>query len=341
MNFEETIEAIKKEAQKDLEQSKDLDSIETLRLKYLGKKGYISKLMTDLRNVSPSLRPRFGDLINKFKSFLEEKIATTSKQFEFEEINHRLSHETLDVTLPGSRRFIGRQNVILKVLHEAIDILINMGFSVQYGPDIDSDFYNFEALNFSKNHPARDMHDTFYLTEDLLIRTHTSNTQVRVMESCQPPIRMIAPGKCYRNENISARSHLLFHQIEGLYIDEDVTFADLLSTIEEFFTRFFQQTIKMRYRPSYFPFVEPGIEVDISCIICDGKGCGICKYTGWLEVVGAGMVHPEVMKSGGIDPEKYLGYAWGFGIERLAMIRFGINDIRLFLENDLRFLQQF
>lgn len=227
------------------------------------------------------------------------------------------------------------------MLDEAIDILVGMGFSVQYGPDIETDYYNFEALNFAKDHPARDMHDTFYITSNILLRTHTSNTQVRVMETATPPIRVIAPGKCYRNEDVSARSHVLFHQIEGLYIDKEVTFADLLATLEEFFSKLLKQEVKMRYRPSFFPFVEPGMEVDVHCIVCGGSGCSVCKHTGWLEVAGAGMVHPEVLKSGGIDPEEYSGYAWGFGIERLAMLRYSIPDIRLFMENHLRFLQQF
>ncbi len=341
MTLEETIDAIKAEAEHDLRESSSAKEIEALKVKYLGKKGRVQGLMPLLKDCPPDKRPHFGKLINDLKTTLEEQLDHSADRFEQEELNKRLRTETLDVTLPGRRRFRGREHVILKMLDEAIEILSGMGFSVQYGPDIESDFYNFEALNFSKDHPARDMHDTFYITGDLLLRTHTSNTQVRVMEACKPPIRMIAPGKCYRNEDVSARSHVLFHQIEGLYIDKDVTFADLLATLEEFFVKLLRQEIKMRYRPSYFPFVEPGMEVDINCIVCGGEGCSVCKHTGWLEVAGAGMVHPEVMKSGGIDPEEYLGYAWGFGIERLAMLRYGIKDIRLFLEDDLRFLQQF
>jgi phenylalanyl-tRNA synthetase alpha chain len=341
MSLEETIDAIKAEAEHDLRESASAKEIEALKVKYLGKKGRVQGLMPLLKDCPSDQRPHFGKLINDLKTTLEEQLDLALGRFEREELNRRLRSERLDVTLPGRRRFIGREHVILKMLNESIEILSGMGFSVQYGPDIESDFYNFEALNFSKDHPARDMHDTFYLSGDLLLRTHTSNTQVRVMEACKPPIRMIAPGKCYRNEDVSARSHVLFHQIEGLYIDKDVTFADLLATLEEFFVKLLRQEIKMRYRPSYFPFVEPGMEVDINCIVCGGEGCSVCKHTGWLEVAGAGMVHPEVMKSGGIDPEEYLGYAWGFGIERLAMLRYGIKDIRLFLEDNLRFLQQF
>ncbi|MCC5831872.1 MAG: phenylalanine--tRNA ligase subunit alpha [Chlamydiales bacterium] len=341
MNLEETIDAIKAEAERDLRESASTKEIEALKVKYLGKRGSVQGLMPLLKGCPSDQRPHFGKLINDLKTLLEEQLDAACSRFEREELNTRLHSEKLDVTLPGRRRFIGREHVILKMLDESIEILSGMGFSVQYGPDIESDFYNFEALNFSKDHPARDMHDTFYISGDLLLRTHTSNTQVRVMESCKPPIRMIAPGKCYRNEEVSARSHVLFHQIEGLYIDKDVTFADLLATMEEFFVKLLHQEIEMRYRPSFFPFVEPGMEVDINCIVCGGEGCSVCKHTGWLEVAGAGMVHPEVMKAGGIDPEEYLGYAWGFGIERLAMLRYGIKDIRLFMEDNLRFLQQF
>jgi len=341
MTLEETIRAIGSDAQRDLNQSSSAHEVEAIRVKYLGKKGRVQALMPLLKESSPDQRPHLGQRINGLKSSLEESFNSARDQFAHEELNKRLISETLDVTLPGRSRFLGRQHVILKMLDEAIEILSGMGFSVQYGPDIESDYYNFEALNFPKDHPARDMHDTFYITGDLLLRTHTSNTQVRVMEACRPPIRMIAPGKCYRNEDVSARSHVLFHQIEGLYIDKEVTFGDLLAILQEFFVKLLHQEIKMRFRPSYFPFVEPGMEVDIHCIVCRGQGCSVCKQTGWLEVAGAGMVHPEVMKSGGIDPEEYLGYAWGFGIERLAMLRYGITDIRLFLENDLRFLQQF
>ncbi len=213
-----------------------------------------------------------------------------------------------------------------------------MGFSVQYGPDIDSDYYNYEGLNFPPDHPARDMQDTFYITKEMLLRSHTSNTQLRVMENHKPPIRIIAPGTVYRNETISSRSHVFFHQVEGLYIDKNVSFADLFATMDEFWSKLFHTKVKTRFRPSYFPFVEPGLEVDVACTSCNGKGCRLCKQSGWLEICGAGMVHPEVLKNGGIDPEEYSGYAWGMGIERLAMLRYGIKDIRMFTENDMRFL---
>ena len=336
-DIEQQIRAIQLQAAADLQAHRGSKEIEALKIKYLGKKGPVQSLMHALKDCSSEERPRVGKLINEVKEAITLQLDQALECFEAQELEQRIGGESIDVTLPGRRRFLGKKHVILRMLDEAIDVLIGMGFSVQYGPDIESDYYNFEALNFAKDHPARDMHDTFYITPELLLRTHTSNTQVRVMETTPPPIR-----KCYRNEDVSARSHVLFHQIEGLYIDKNVTFADLLATLEELFCKLLKQDeVKMRYRPSYFPFVEPGVEVDIHCFVCDGKGGGVCKHSGWLEVCGAGMVHPEVLKSGGIDPEEYTGYAWGMGIERLTMLRFGIEDIRLFLEDNLRFLQQF
>lgn len=315
--------------------------LEVIKTKYLGKKGLIASLMQELRHVSVEERPKVGKIINDCKERATEQIERAAESVEKAEMDIKLGFERVDVSLPGRRSFQGRRHVALRTLDEALDILVGMGFSVQYGPDIESEFYNFEALNFPKEHPARDMHDTFYITSETLLRTHTSNTQVRVMETQKPPIRVIMPGNCYRNEDVSARSHVVFHQIEGLYIDKGVSFGDLLKTLEEFFSKFFQREVAMRFRPSYFPFVEPGLEVDVGCIVCEGKGCGLCKKSGWLEVAGAGMVHPEVLRSGGIDPEEYSGYAWGFGPERLTMLRYRINDIRLFFRNNLRFLQQF
>ena len=318
-----------------------LKEIEELKIKYLGRKGLIQNLLQNLRDVPPDLKPEMGKLINDLKTLASTLIDEKEKKVASSHLSERLQSEEIDVTLPGRRRHRAQRHVILQVIDEAITLLSQMGFTVQYGPDIESDYYNFEALNFSKDHPARDMQDTFYITSDMVLRTHTSNTQVRVMETSKPPIRVIMPGTCYRNEDVSSRSHVVFHQIEGLYIDKGVTFCDLLNTLKEFFGKFFHRDIEMRYRPSFFPFVEPGMEVDVKCIVCEGKGCNICKKTGWLEVAGAGMVHPEVMKSGGIDFEEYSGYAWGFGIERLTMLRYGIKDIRLFFGDNLRFLRQF
>jgi phenylalanyl-tRNA synthetase alpha chain len=243
--------------------------------------------------------------------------------------------------LPGRKKKLGAKHVLTQTCDEIIDVLISLGFSIQYGPNIESDFYNFEALHIPVGHPARDMQDTFYLSPDMLLRTHTSNVQIRVMETHEPPIRIAAPGRVFRNEEVTARSHVFFHQLEVLYIDKDVTFSDLIATLKLFLSKVFGKEIETRLRPSFFPFVEPGMEVDIRCQSCEGAGCSLCKQSGWLEILGAGMVHPEVLINGGIDPEKYNGYAWGMGIDRLAMLKYGISDIRLFTQNDVRFLRQF
>ena len=341
MRIDEQLAGIQKSAQEELSQTRTLADIEALRVKYLGKKSSINDLMQLLRECTPEERPLFGQKINSLKEFLTLELKNRHSHIEGLVLEEKLAHENIDITLPGRRQHCGGEHVVMKVLDESIEILRSMGFSVQLGPDIEKDYYNFEALNFPPDHPARDMQDTFYISSDILLRTHTSNTQVRVMESSKLPIRMIAPGRCFRNEDVTPRSHVVFHQIEGVYVDEQVTFGDLLSTLGQFYSTFFGQELTMRYRPSFFPFVEPGVEVDISCLTCGGKGCGLCKHTGWLEVAGAGMIHPNVLKSGGVDPEKYSGYAWGMGIERLALLRYGISDIRLFFTNDMRLLEQF
>lgn len=323
---------------KEASHSKDF---ENLKVKYLGKKGPIQALMMSLKNCTPDERPQFGKIINDLKEELVAHCDHSLARVKQAELNERLKNEWLDSTLPGRRTNKGRLHPITQAMNRIIDILIGMGFSVQLGPDVDTDYYNFEGLNFAPDHPARDMQDTFYLTPNILLRTHTSNVQVHTMEKHAPPIRIIAPGRCFRNEDISARSHVFFHQIEGFYIDKNVTFADLFSTMDEFLSKLLGEKVETRYRPSYFPFVEPGLEVDVRCISCKGTGCRICKHTGWLEILGAGMVHPNVLKKGGIDPEQYSGYAWGMGIERLTMLLNDIRDIRLFTENDLRFLEQF
>ena len=335
------IHDLKQAFNQEISQAQRTQDVECLRIKYLGKKSPIQALMQDLRNCLPEERPLMGKLINTLKEEVSESLDTHFHQFEEKELAGRLNEEKVDETLPGRRSFVGRQHPLSQMLEEVIEILIGMGFSVQYCPEIESEFYNYEGLNYPPDHPARDMQDTFYIAPELLLRSHTTSIQQHMMEKATPPIRILSPGKCYRNETITARSHVFFHQIDVLYIDQDVTFADLLATQEEFYTKVFRQKVEMRVRPSYFPFVEPGMEVDIRCTSCKGKGCPLCKQTGWLEVSGAGMVHPEVLKTGGIDPEKYSGYAWGGGIERLFMLRHGISDIRLFTENDTRFLSQF
>jgi phenylalanyl-tRNA synthetase alpha chain len=335
------VSALREQFQQDLKEVKLAKDVEQLKVKYLGKKGPVQDLMLQLRDASPQERPELGKVINQLKEELAILCDQAIGSFTQAERAKRLSDEKIDISLPARHRFMGRKHPITQIMDEVLEILCSMGFSVQYGPDIDSDYYNFEGLNFPPDHPARDMQDTFYITKDLLLRTHTSNTQLRVMESQKPPIRIVAPGTVYRNETISNRSHVFFHQLEGLYIDKNVTFADLFATLDEFLAKLFHAPVKTRYRPSFFPFVEPGLELDIECLSCKAQGCRLCKQTGWLEILGAGMVHPEVLKNGGIDPEEYSGYAWGLGFERLAMLRWEIKDIRQFTENDIRFLAQF
>ncbi len=339
--MQEAIQNIQKDFEKALNKASQVRDIEDLKVKYLGKKGPIQQLMQSLKDASKEERPILGKLINDLKVKVTDQCAAALTSFQGREEEEQIREETLDITLPGRRRFKGTVHPLTQMMQQIIEILVGMGFSIQYGPDIESDYYNFEAINFEADHPARDMQDTFYINAEMLLRTHTSNVQVRIMENNKPPIRVIAPGKVYRNENISARSHVFFHQLEGFYIDEGVTFADLIATLRELFSKLFNKKLKMRFRASYFPFVEPGMEVDIECMVCNQKGCNICKDTGWLEVAGAGMIHPELFKVSGIDNEKYTGYAWGLGIERLKMLQYGIKDIRLFTENDIRFLEQF
>ncbi len=335
------IDSLRTAFTQELSEAESTEALETLRVKYLGKKSPLQNLMKGLKEVDGDERKRIGKEINDLKEEITQSLLVSQEDFYQRELTLQLIDEKLDVTMPGRKHFCGHKHPVTEAMDEIVDILVGMGFSVQYGPDIDTDYYNFEALNFADDHPARDMQDTFYIEPHVLLRTHTSNIQARVMEQEHPPIRIIAPGKAYRNETITARSHVLFHQIEGVYIDKGVTFADLLATLKELYSKLFSTEVKMRYRPSYFPFVEPGMEVDINCLSCGGQGCGLCKHTGWLEVCGAGMVHPEVLKNSGIDPEVYSGYAWGMGVERGLLLKKGIKDIRMLMENDLRFLRQF
>ncbi len=327
--------------QSELSATQASKDVEQLKVKYLGKKGSIQELMQHLRNTPAEERPAVGQQINTLKEEITHLCDQALHSFSQAELAKRLGEEKIDISLPGRKSYLGKAHPLSHMMEEIIQIFISMGFSVQYGPDIDSDYYNYEGLNFPPDHPARDMQDTFYITKEMLLRSHTSNTQLRVMENHQPPIRIVAPGTVYRNETISSRSHVFFHQVEGLYVDKGVSFADLFSTLDEFCDKLFGRKVQTRYRPSYFPFVEPGLELDVACTSCNGKGCRLCKQSGWLEILGAGMVHPEVLKNGGVDPEVYSGFAWGMGLERLAMLRYGMKDIRMFTENDLRFLEQF
>ncbi len=335
------IEQLRSYFLQELREASHTKDLENLKVKYLGKKGPVQNLMLELKNSPTDERPQLGKLINDLKEELLSHCDHSLSRLAAEEMLSRFQEEKLDPALPGRRAFLGRSHPVIQTLDRVVDILVGMGFSVRLGPNLDTDYYNFEGLNFSKDHPAREMQDTFYVSSEYLLRTHTSNVQVHTMETCTPPIRVIAPGRCFRNETISARSHVFFHQLEGFYIDKHVTFADLLATMDEFWKKLLGDTVETRFRPSYFPFTEPGLEVDVRCTSCKGDGCRPCKQTGWLEVCGAGMIHPNVLKKSGIDPEVYSGYAWGMGIERPTILQHQISDIRYFTQNDLRFLKQF
>jgi len=319
----------------------DLRALDAVRVKYLGRKGIITELLKQIATIPPKERRDFGRQVNELKQQAADAIGSRKAELEAAEAEAKVSQEAVDVTLPGRRPTIGRRHIITQTLDEIIGILKGMGFAVAYGPDLETDYYNYEALNFPPDHPARDMQDTFWIDDTHLLRTHTSPVQIRVMEQTQPPVRVIMPGRCFRNESINVRSHVMFHQIEGLYVDEGVTFGDLKGTLYAFLQTWLGADVELRFRPSYFPFTEPSAEVDVTCILCKGSGCRVCKHTGWLELLGAGMVDPALYSYVGYDPERYTGYAWGLGIERLVMMKYGIEDIRLFFQNDLRFLEQF
>ena len=341
MHLSETIGQLRIDFLKDLNAVSLANDLEQLKVKYLGRKGPIQALMLELKNCPVEDRPHLGKLINDLKEELVSHCENSLARLKDHEMQIRFEQEQLDGTLPGRTRYMGRLHPVTQMLNRALDILIGMGFSVRLGPNVDTDYYNFGGLNFAEDHPARDMQDTFYLSKEWLLRTHTSNVQVHTMENFEPPLRVVAPGRCYRNETVSARSHVFFHQIEGFYIDKHVTFTDLFATMEQFWSKLFGEQVEVRFRPSYFPFVEPGLEVDVRCTSCRGRGCRLCKQSGWLEVCGAGMIHPNVLKKGNIDPEVYTGFAWGMGVERPAILMHQIPDIRMFTQNDLRFLSQF
>ncbi len=332
------IEHYKNEIKTSVAETKD--ELESFRIKYLGTKGLVKSIMSEMKNVAAGNKKEAGQLLNEFKIFVEEK---------FEELRGNSGEassaavQSMDVSLPGAATSIGSRHPISVVQNKIISIFHRLGFSVSEGPEIEDDWHNFSALNLPENHPARDMQDTFYILKnpDWLLRTHTSSVQIREMEKNKLPLRIICPGRVYRNETISARAHCFFNQVEGLYIAENVSFADLKQTLYFFVQEMFGSSIKVRFRPSYFPFTEPSAEMDISCLICDGKGCNVCKKTGWVEILGCGMVHPIVLENCGIDSNKYTGFAFGMGIERITMLSYQIKDLRLFSENDVRFLQQF
>ena len=339
MSIADQIQKVRSEFSSDLEKlSSDNSVLDKIRIKYLGRKGLVSALFVHMGTVSNEERPKMGQALNALKTDIESDIDAAISASSGSE-DHKLFD--VDYTLPGDPINRGSIHPLTLVMEEIKSIFNRLGFSIAYGPEIDSDFYNFEALNIPKHHPARDMQDTFYITDNILLRTHTSDTQIHFMENNNPPVRIIAPGRVYRNEDVSVRSYCLFHQIEGLYVDKKVTFSELKGTLDYFARELFGQNVKTRFRPSYFPFTEPSAEMDVSCIFCKGGGCGICKKTGWLEILGCGMVDPEVYNSVDYDPQKWSGFAFGMGIERMAMLKYGVQDIRLFYSGDVRFLRQF
>ncbi|MDX5346965.1 MAG: phenylalanine--tRNA ligase subunit alpha [Hymenobacteraceae bacterium] len=318
------------------------EELEQFRIAFIGRKGIIGDLFDQLKTVAPEQRREVGQQLNQLKNQAQERFDQVQEQLEQAQESQG-SGSSFDFTLPPVPNTLGTRHPISVVREEMIRIFERIGFNVSYGPEIEDDWHNFTALNFPENHPARDMQDTFFLEKnpDVLLRTHTSTVQVRLMEHNQPPLRSIMPGRVFRNEAISARAHCIFHQMEGLYVDENVSFADLKQTLYHFAKEMFGADTKIRFRPSYFPFTEPSAEIDISCLICHGEGCNICKQSGWVEIGGAGMVDPDVLQNCGIDPKKYSGFAFGMGIERITMLKYQIRDLRLFTENDVRFLRQF
>jgi len=333
----EKITKIKEEVEQILNKVENLNELEQIKAKFIGKKGEITILFKELKNFDKEQIKVFGQKLNELKDFTENKVTELREKFQ----QKQESNISFDFTLPGRYNTIGSKHLIIQTLDDIKSIFKKLGFSVYEGPEIESDFNNFEALNFPPDHPARDMQDTFFVSDKFLLRTHTSPVQIRVMQENEPPIRAIMPGKVFRNEAISARSYCLFHQLEGLAVDTDITFAELKGTLVHFAKEFYGSSLKYRFRPSFFPFTEPSAEMDITCYLCGGKGCRVCKGSGWLEILGCGMVDPNVFKSVNYDSEKYVGYAFGMGIERIALLKYGITDIRILFDNDFRFLNQF
>ena len=338
--MQERIQQLQKDALSALRQAQDLKSLQDVRVRILGKKGSLTEVMKGMRDLTAEERPAVGHLVNNLKTEFENSF--TDRQFELQQsdIAAKLANEKIDVTMPGRKTVTGSLHPVTLVTDEVIEIFSRLGFAVAEGPEIEEDFYNFEALNIPKDHPARDMQDTFYISDDRVLRTHTSPVQIRTMMKHDPPIRIIAPGTVYRRDSDLTHSPM-FHQVEGFLVDERVTFGDLKGVLTHFLNEFFGANHRVRFRPSFFPFTEPSAEVDIECVICGGDGCRVCGKTGWLEILGCGMIDPAVFASVNYDTEKYSGFAFGMGLERMAMLKYGVNDLRLFFENDLRFLKQF
>ena len=335
------LEAIAKQALEELKGAQDLKVLDAVRVKYLGKKGELTAILKQMGKLTAEERPVIGQLANQVRADIEQMLEQTKTDLEAKALDIRLAGETLDVTLPGQKKPLGKKHPLTIVLDELKEIVVGMGFEIATGPEVELDYYNFEALNIPKDHPSRDTQDTFYISDNVLLRTQTSPMQIRTMEKKKPPIRIIAPGRVYRSDAVDATHSPLFHQVEGLVVDKGITMADLKGTLNAVVEALYGKGTKTRFRPHHFPFTEPSCEVDVQCHACGGAGCRVCKGEGWIELLGAGMVHPKVLQGVGIDTDVYSGFAFGIGVERMAMRRFGITDLRLIFENDMRFLSQF
>ena len=339
--MQEKINRIKENALNEIKSVKDAKELNEIRVKYLGKKGELTLILRSMGGLSAEERPIIGSLVNQVRDELEKNIKETEIDFKNKEIENRLLSENIDVTIPSKKINLGSVHPITQIINDVKDIFIGMGYEIADGPEIELATYNFDKLNTPPDHPARDIQDTFYITDDIVLRSQTSPVQARVMENKKPPIKIICPGAVYRSDSVDATHSPVFHQIEGLVIDKNVSMGDLKGTLEMFVKKCLGEKTKIRFRPHHFPFTEPSAEADVSCFVCGGKGCNVCKGEGWIELLGCGMVHPNVLRNCGINPEEYSGFAFGFGVERIAMAKFGIDDMRLLYENDVRFLKQF
>ncbi|WP_026526897.1 phenylalanine--tRNA ligase subunit alpha [Butyrivibrio sp. VCD2006] len=339
--MKEQLDKIREQALKQIEETEGLDMLNDIRVNVLGKKGELTSILKSMKDVAPEDRPKVGQMVNEVREEIEKNLEFTKKKMEAAVREAKLASETIDVTLPAKKNNVGHRHPNTITLEDVENVFIGMGYEVAEGPEVEKDYYNFEALNIPADHPAKDEQDTFYISGDLLLRTQTSSTQVHEMEKGKLPIKMIAPGRVFRADEVDATHSPSFHQIEGLVIDKDITFADLKGTLAEFAKEIFGEDVKVKFRPHHFPFTEPSAEMDVSCFKCGGKGCRFCKGEGWIEILGCGMVHPHVLEMSGIDPNEYTGFAFGLGLERIAVLKYEIDDMRLLYENDIRFLEQF
>lgn len=339
--MQEKLLAIKEAAFNEISSAENSGTLEEIRVKYLGKKGELTTILRGMGSLSPEERPVVGKLVNEAKNEVEQKLEEVGTSIKTKEKNAKLASEVIDISLPGKKNVIGKRHPLDLTLDRMKEIFISMGFSIEDGPEVELDHYNFEALNIPKDHPARSEQDTFYINDNIVLRTQTSPIQIRTMENQEPPIKMISPGKVYRSDAVDATHSPIFYQMEGLVIDKGVTFADLKGTLELFAKKMFGDKVVTKFRPHHFPFTEPSAEMDATCFVCEGKGCRVCKGSGWIEILGCGMVHPNVLRNCGIDPEVYSGFAFGFGVDRMVMLKYGIDDIRGLYESDMRFLNQF